>query len=78
MAVEAVRVHGAEGMQGCTPIHTRELPDSLAWLSPTQQLTFGKLDHQVKLRWHTLGKARLAISIQVTAEHTRIDIAHLL
>lgn len=78
MAVEAVRVHGADGVQGCIPVHTQELPDSLAWLSPTQQLTFGKLDYEGKLRWHTLGKARLAVRLQVKAEHTRIDIAHLL
>lgn len=78
MAVEAVRVYGAEGIQGCIPVHTQELPDSLAWLSPTQQLTFGKLEHNVKLRWHTLGKPRLAISLYVTAQHTGIEIAHLL
>lgn len=55
-AVEAVRVHGGEGLQAAVPVHTEDLPDSLAWLSPTEQLTFGRLDYEVKLRWHTLGK----------------------
>ena len=55
-SVEAVRVHGGEGLEALVPIHTPDLPDSLAWLSPAGQLTFGKLDQQVKLRWHTLGE----------------------
>ena len=55
-SVEAVRVHGGEGLEALVPIHTLDLPDSLAWLSPAGQLTFGKLDHQVKLRWRTLGE----------------------
>ena len=53
--VEAVRVHGAEGLRGIVGLHTPDLPHSLAWLSPEEELTFGELDPNVQLRWFTLG-----------------------
>lgn len=53
--VEAVRVHGGEGVSSCVGVHTPDLPHSLAWLSPGSRLTFGELDHTTHLRWFTLG-----------------------
>ena len=53
--VEAVRVHGGEGVSGSVEVHTPDLPHSLAWLSPGGRLTFGELDHTTHLRWFTLG-----------------------
>ena len=52
--VEAVRVHGGEGVTGTVPVHTPDLPYSLAWLA---ELTFGEIDHATHLRWLTLGKS---------------------
>ena len=57
--VEAVRVHGGEGVSGSVGLHTPDLPHSLAWLSPESRLTFGELDHTTHLRWFTLGKCFL-------------------
>ncbi|KAK9810046.1 hypothetical protein WJX72_003937 [[Myrmecia] bisecta] len=51
--VEVVRVHGADGMTSITPIHTPELPASMAWLSTAGMLMFGALEHDLKLRWQT-------------------------
>lgn len=53
--VEAVRVHGGEGVSGSVGVHTPDLPHSLAWLSPGSRLTFGEVDHTTHLRWFTLG-----------------------
>ena len=50
-----MRVHGGEGCLGTVGVHTPHLPNSLAWLSPNQELTFGELDQSVQLRWFTLG-----------------------
>ena len=54
--IEAVRVHGGEGVTGAVGVHTPELPHSLAWLAPGGELTFGDLDHATHLRWFTLGE----------------------
>lgn len=53
--VEAVRVHGGEGVSGSVGVHTLDLPHSLAWLDPQGRLTFGEVDHTTHLRWFTLG-----------------------
>ncbi|DBA73782.1 TPA: hypothetical protein ACH3X2_009751 [Trebouxia sp. C0005] len=53
--VEAVRMHGGDGVMGGVGVHTLDLPNSLAWLSPKEELTFGDVDHTMQLRWFTLG-----------------------
>ena len=70
--VEAVRVHGGEGVMGGVGVHTPDLPNSLAWLSPKEELTFGDVDHTMQLRWFTLGRQHpayfiwLAVKVTVT------------
>lgn len=54
--VEAVRVHGGEGVTGAVGVHTPDLPHSLAWLGPGGELTFGDIDHATHLRWFTMGE----------------------
>ena len=57
--VEAVRVHGGEGVSGTVGVHTPDLPNSLAWLDPGGRLSFGEVDHTTHLRWFTLGMCSL-------------------
>ncbi|KAL3140168.1 hypothetical protein ABBQ38_004444 [Trebouxia sp. C0009 RCD-2024] len=53
--VEAVRVHGGEGVSATVGVHAPDLPHSLAWLDPRGRLNFGEVDHATHLRWFTLG-----------------------
>ncbi len=55
--MEAVRIHGGEGVMGAVGVHTPDLPNSLAWLSPKEELTFGEVDHTIQLRWFILGES---------------------
>lgn len=59
--VEAVRVHGGEGVSATVGVHTPDLPHSLAWLDPGGRLSFGEVDHTTHLRWFTLGMCSLRI-----------------
>lgn len=61
--VEAVRVHGGGGLVSITPLHTAELPGSMAWLSPTHRLCFGTLDHSERLHTSQLGMLTLTLKL---------------
>ena len=61
--VEAVRMHGGEGVTGTVAVHTPYLLHSLAWLAPGGELTFGEVDHATHLRWFTLGECPLLFSM---------------
>ena len=45
---------------GGVGVHTPDLPNSIAWLSPKEELTFGDIDHTTQLRWFTLGRQHSA------------------
>lgn len=71
-----MRVHGGEGVKGGVGVHTLDLPNSLAWLSPKEELTFGHVDHTMQLRWFTLGRQQpayfiwLAVKVTGTVSHS--------
>ena len=46
---------------GGVGVHTPDLPNSIAWLSPKEELTFGDIDHTTQLRWFTLGREYSAL-----------------
>lgn len=71
--IEAVRLHGGEGVMGAVGVHTPDLPNSLAWLSPKEELTFGDLDLIVQLRWFTLGSNTFHIMIGLWHVLTQTD-----
>ena len=54
--LEAVRVHGAEGLLSIAPVQTPQMGAALAWISARSQLTFGSLQLEPGLHWYTLGE----------------------
>ena len=54
--LEAVRVHGAEGLLSIAPLQTPQMGAALAWISAGSQLTFGSLQLEPGLHWYTLGE----------------------
>ena len=54
--LEAVRVHGAEGLLSIAPVQTPQMGATLAWISAESQLTFGSLQLEPGLHWYTLGE----------------------
>ena len=62
--IEAVRLHGAEGMLSSAAVHTTELPASMAWVTARGQLTFGSLDHQISLRAQRRSEPSIVLEVQ--------------
>ncbi|KAK9813359.1 hypothetical protein WJX73_002204 [Symbiochloris irregularis] len=52
-SIEAVRVHQADGVVAIAPVHTQDLPASMAWLDRSGALTFGSLTQEAQLQWVT-------------------------
>jgi hypothetical protein len=39
----------------CVPLHTQELPGSIAWVGKDELLYFGSIDPCTRMQWHSLG-----------------------
>lgn len=46
---------GFEEVRTCVPLHTGQLPASLAWVSKDGDLRFSSLDSQPRILWRSLG-----------------------
>lgn len=46
-------MHQADGVVAIAPVHTQDLPASMAWLDRSGALTFGSLSQDTKLQWIT-------------------------
>lgn len=73
--VAVSRLCGSEACLGAASVHTSDMPYSLAWVSNTQQLCFGSIEAEHKLRWRSCGLLGTPLAVAV---HQRSDTIVLL